>query len=64
MKFVLDVADASTSASVQPRRRHLRRSPARTPTTKNALLNWGIGAIVYLVVGRFLERHRSAPRAR
>ena len=24
--------------------------------TKNALFNWGIGAIVWLVVGRILER--------
>ena len=38
-----------------------RSSPARTPTTKNALFNWGLGAVV--VAGRRPDPgpHRSVP---
>ena len=56
MAFVLDGADAVDLGVFSHGRRHSRRSTGANADTKNALFNWGIGAIVWLVVGRILER--------
>jgi hypothetical protein len=54
VRFVLDLADA-VDLDVFSRGRHgiftFHGDPA-----KSALANWGLGAVVYLVVGRLLER--------
>ena len=55
VKFVLDVADA-LDLGVFSREDGLKQFEGSNADTKSALFNWGIGAIVYLVVGRILER--------
>ena len=34
----------------------VREFSGESAETKNALVNWGLGAVVYLLVGRLLER--------
>jgi hypothetical protein len=55
VKFVLDVADA-VDLGVFSRDNGIFKFDGSDAATKNALANWGLGAIAYLVVGRILER--------
>ena len=55
VKFVLDGADA-VDLGVFSREDGIKQFTGSNAETKNALFNWGIGAIVYLIVGRILER--------
>jgi hypothetical protein len=55
VKFVLDVADA-VDVGVFSRDNGIFKFDGSDAETKNALANWGLGAIAYLVVGRVLER--------
>ena len=55
VKFVLDVADA-VDLDVFSRDNGIFKFDGHDAATKNALTNWGLGAIAYLVVGRILER--------
>lgn len=55
VKFVLDVADA-VDLGVFSRDNGIFKFDGSDAETKNALANWGLGAIAYLVVGRVLER--------
>lgn len=55
VKFVLDVADL-VDLDVFSRDNGIFKFDGNDAATKNALANWGLGAIAYLVVGRILER--------
>jgi hypothetical protein len=55
VKLVLDVADA-VDLDVFSRDNGIFKLDGRDAATKNALANWGLGAIAYLVVGRIVER--------
>jgi hypothetical protein len=55
VKFVLDGADA-LDLGVFSRDQGIFTFDGANAATKNALVNWGIGAIVYLVVGKILDR--------
>jgi hypothetical protein len=55
VKFVLDVADV-LDLEVFSRGNGIFRFDGSDAATKNALANWGLAAIAYLVVGRVLER--------
>ncbi|WP_395692708.1 hypothetical protein [Nocardioides sp.] len=55
VRFVLDVADA-LDLDVFSRSNGVFTFDGADAATKNALANWGIAAIAYLVVGRVLER--------
>ena len=55
VKLVLDVADA-VDLGVFSRDNGIFKFDGSDAGTKNALANWGLGAIAYLVVGRILER--------
>lgn len=60
VKFVLDFADAIDG----PFSRHngIFEFHGRNADTKDAVVNWGIAAIVYLAIGRYLQRI-LAPRS-
>ena len=53
--FVLDSADA-IDLGVFSRDNGIKEFAGDDAETKNALFNWGIGAVVYLVVGRIVDR--------
>jgi hypothetical protein len=53
--FVLDGADA-VDLGVFSRDNGIKEFTGDNAETKNALFNWGIGAIAYLVVGRIVDR--------
>lgn len=53
--FVLDVADV-VDLGVFSRENGVFTFEGADAATKNALANWGLGAVAYLVVGRVLER--------
>jgi len=53
--FVMDTADA-IDLGVFSRDNGVFTFSGDNAETKNALVNWGLGAVVYLVVGRLLER--------
>ena len=53
--FVLDGANA-VDLGVFSKDDGLKTFEGSNAETKNALFNWGIGAIVWLLVGRILER--------
>ena len=53
--FVLDGADA-VDLGVFSRDNGIKQFTGANADTKNALFNWGIGAIAYLVVGRVVDR--------
>jgi hypothetical protein len=53
--FVLDGADA-VDLGVFSRDNGVKQFSGENADTKNALVNWGIGAIAYLVVGRIVDR--------
>lgn len=55
VQFVLDAADA-VDLGVFDRAEGVLKFTGSNAETKNALFNWGLGAIVWLVVGRILER--------
>ncbi len=55
VQFVLDGADA-VDLGVFSREDGIKQFTGSNAETKNALFNWGIGAIVWLIVGRILER--------
>ena len=55
VKFVLDVADLVDLGVFSRDRRH-QGVQGSNADTKNALFNWGLGAIAWLVVGRILDR--------
>ena len=55
VKFVIDVADV-VDLQVFSRGNGIFTFDGGDAATKNALANWGLGAIAYLVVGRILER--------
>lgn len=53
--FVLSAADG-VDLGVFSRENGVREFTGANAETKNALFNWGLGAVVYLVLGRLLER--------
>ena len=53
--FAVDGADA-VDLGVFSREDGIKRFGGDNEATKNALFNWGLGAIAWLVVGRFVER--------
>ena len=55
VQFVLNGADA-VDLGVFSRDDGIKQFTGSNAETKNALFNWGIGAIAYLIVGRILER--------
>ena len=55
VEFVLDGANA-VDLGVFSRTNGIKDFSGDNAEVKNALFNWGIGAIAYLVVGRILER--------
>ncbi|MGY2702772.1 hypothetical protein [Nocardioides sp. HB32] len=55
VKFVLDVADV-LDLQVFSRGNGIFAFNGGDAATKNALANWGLAAVAYLVVGRVLER--------
>jgi hypothetical protein len=55
VKFVLDVADR-LDLGVFDRNDGIKQWTSQNAETKNALFNWGIGALVWLVAGRILDR--------
>lgn len=55
VRFVLDVADV-VDLGVFSRDNGVFTFSGADAETKNALVNWGLAAVGYLVVGRLLER--------
>jgi hypothetical protein len=55
VRFVIDVAD-TVDLQVFSRGNGIFKFDGGDAATKNALANWGLGAIAYLVVGRIVER--------
>lgn len=53
--LVLSTADG-VDLGVFSRENGVREFTGTNAETKNALFNWGLGAVVYLVLGRLLER--------
>jgi hypothetical protein len=60
VKFVLHFADAIDGPF--SRKNGIFEFQGRNATTKDAVVNWGIAAIVYLAIGRYLQR-LLAPRS-
>jgi len=61
VKFVLNFADAIDGPF--SRTNGIFEFHGQNAATKDAVVNWGIAAIVYLAIGRYLQR-LLAPRAR
>lgn len=55
VKAVLNLADRA-DVGVFDRNNGIKQFHGSNPAVKNALFNWGIGAVAWLVVGRVLER--------
>lgn len=55
VEFVLDGADG-VDLGVFSRDNGIKEFRGDNAQVKNALLNWGLGAVAYLVVGRVLDR--------
>ena len=55
VEFVIDGADA-VDLGVFSREDGIKEFTGDNAETKNALFNWGLGAVAWLVVGRILER--------
>src|SRR5690242_7197818 len=53
VRFVLDTAD-SIDLGIFSRRNGVMHFTGHSAQTKNALVNWGLGAVAYLIVGRIL----------
>ena len=60
VKFVLDFADAIDGPF--SRTNGILEFHGQNAATKDAVVNWGIAAIVYLAIGRYLQR-LLAPRS-
>ncbi len=60
VKFVLDFADAIDGPF--SRTNGIFEFHGQNAATKDAVVNWGIAAIVYLAIGRYLQR-LLAPRS-
>jgi hypothetical protein len=55
VRFVLDGADA-VDLGVFSTDNGIMKFTGENAETKNALFNWGVGAVVWLVAGRILDR--------
>jgi hypothetical protein len=55
VRFVLDVAD-KLDLDVFSRKDGIKEFTGENAATKNALFNWGLAAVAWLVVGRILDR--------
>jgi hypothetical protein len=55
VRFVLDGADR-LDLGVFSRKEGIFTFEGKDAATKNALVNWGIGAVAYLIVGKVLDR--------
>lgn len=55
VRFVLDGADL-VDLDVFSRSNGIKEYVGENAETKNALFNWGLGAIAWLVVGRIVDR--------
>ncbi|MGZ4448557.1 MAG: hypothetical protein ACXVW4_02085 [Nocardioides sp.] len=55
VRFVLDTA-ARVDLGVFSRHNGIKEFTGSDAATKNALFNWGLGAVAWLVVGRIVER--------
>jgi hypothetical protein len=55
VRFVLDGANA-VDLGIFSRDNGIKEFTGSNADTKNALFNWGLGAIAWLVVGRIVER--------
>ena len=55
VKFVLEVADV-LDLGVFDRADGIKQWTSENAETKNALFNWGLGALVWLIAGRVLDR--------
>lgn len=55
VQFVLDGADR-VDLGIFSKDNGIKEFSGSNAETKNALFNWGIGAVVWLVVGRVLDR--------
>ena len=55
VRFVLDVADA-VDLGVFSRDNGIKEFVGENAETKNALFNWGLGAVAWLVVGRIVDK--------
>jgi hypothetical protein len=55
VEFVINGADA-VDLGVFAREDGIKEFTGDNAETKNALFNWGLGAVAWLVVGRILER--------
>ena len=55
VRFVLDLADG-LDLGVFDRDAGIKQWTGENAQTKNALFNWGIGALVWLIAGRLLDR--------
>jgi hypothetical protein len=55
VKFVLDLAD-QLDLGVFSRHDGIKEFSGSNAATKNALFNWGLAAVAWLVVGRILDR--------
>ena len=55
VQFVLDVAD-KLDLGIFSRHNGVKEFTGHDAATKNALFNWGLAAIAWLVVGRILDR--------
>ena len=55
VKLVLDTAD-KIDLGVFSRKDGIKQFTGHNADIKNALVNWGLGAVVYLIVGRVLDR--------
>lgn len=53
--FILDAADA-VDLGVFDRNDGIMKFEGENAATKNALVNWGLGAVAWLVIGRILDR--------
>jgi hypothetical protein len=55
VKFVLDVADR-VDLGLFDRTNGIKQFTGHNAATKNALFNWGLGALAWLIAGRLVER--------
>lgn len=55
VQFVMDAANA-VDLGVFDKEEGIKQFTGSNAETKNALFNWGLGAIAWLVVGRILDR--------
>ncbi|HEY0888421.1 MAG TPA: hypothetical protein VGE38_02275 [Nocardioides sp.] len=65
VRFVLDAA-AAVDLGVFDRDQGVKQWTGENAQTKNALLNWGLAALVWLIAGRVLDRliRPSSPQRR